>query len=296
MTKSIHKLIPDIYALVGGPNGITNLPPDMGDSIQGALAASLGPREPRRTLRLSGLGPRCPRALWYSVNRPELEEQLPSHARIKYAYGHIIEHLVIGLAKAAGHTVEGEQDEIRVDGVLGHRDCIIDGCIVDVKSAASRSFLKFKTGSIAEDDPFGYLDQVDAYVLGSVDDPRVVVKDRGYLLAVDKQLGHLALYEHRIRPTSIRKRIEEYSKVVELPEPPPCECGTELYGESGNVSLDTRASYNTYKHACNPNLRTFLYSTGPVYFTKVVKTPSYRGQPIPEVDKHGKLVYTHADV
>lgn len=291
--KSIHTLIPDIYALVGDPDGITNLPPDLGNSIQSALAGSLGPREPRRSLRLSGLGPRCPRALWYSVNRPELEEQLPSYARIKYAYGHIIEHLVIGLAKAAGHTVEGEQDEIVVDGILGHRDCIIDGCIVDVKSAASRSFLKFKTGSIAEDDPFGYLDQIDAYVLGSVDDPRVVVKDRGYLLAVDKQLGHLALYEHRIRPSNIRQRVAECKTLVSLPEPPPCQCGTTPDGESGNIRLDTKASYSNFKNHCFPKLRTFLYSDGPRYLTKVVKRPMYRGQPIPEVDKHGKFVQNH---
>lgn len=291
MTKSIHTLIPDIYALVGGPNGITNLPPNMGDNIQSALEASLGPREPRRSLRLSQLGPRCPRALWYSVNHPELEEQLPAYARIKYAFGHVVEHFVIGLAKAAGHTVEGEQDEIHVDGVLGHRDCIIDGVIVDVKSAASRSFLKFKTGSIAEDDPFGYLDQIDAYVLGSVDDPRVLVKDRGYLLAVDKQLGHLALYEHKIRPRTITERIRLYREIVQQPHEPDCSCEVVPDGESGNIKLGTKAAYSSYKHCCFPTLRTFLYSDGPRYLTKVVKQPSYRGQPIPEVDKHGKFVY-----
>lgn len=288
--KSIHTLIKDIYELVGGPNGVL-LPPDIGTDVQSALQASLGPREPRRSLRLSGLGPKCPRALWYSINHPELEEQLPAHARIKYAYGHIIEHLVIGLAKAAGHTVEGEQDEIHVDGVLGHRDCIIDGCIVDVKSAASRSFLKFRQGTIAEDDPFGYLDQIDAYVLGSVDDPRVVVKDRGYLLAVDKQLGHLALYEHKIRPGRIIERIQTYREIVQQPTMPDCTCGTTPDGEAGNIILDTRASYSTYKHCCFPSLRTFLYSDGPRYFTRVAKRPMYRGQPIPEVDKHGKIVY-----
>jgi hypothetical protein len=90
------------------------------------------------------------------VHHPELGEELPPQARIKYAYGHIIEHLIIELARAAGHEVVGEQDEITVDGILGHRDCVIDGCIVDVKSAASRSFLKFRDKTIAQDDPFGY--------------------------------------------------------------------------------------------------------------------------------------------
>ena len=291
MTKSIHTLIKDIYSLVGGPDGVI-LPPNLGTNVQDAVASSLGPREPRRALRLSQLGPRCPRALWYSVNHPELEEQLPPYARIKYAYGHIIEHLVIGLAKAAGHTVEGEQDAINVDGVLGHRDCIIDGCLVDVKSASSRGFLKFSQGTIAEDDPFGYLDQIDAYVLGSVDDPRVLVKDRGYLLAVDKTLGHLALYEHVIRPRQLTERIQLYREIVSQPHEPRCSCGVVKDGESGNLKLDTKASYSSYKHCCFPTLRTFLYSDGPRYLTKVVRRPQRAdGSFITEVDRFGKIVY-----
>jgi hypothetical protein len=289
--KSIYTLIPDIYSLVGGPNGITNLPPDLGGDIQKAVSASLGSRE-SRGLRLSGMGDKCPCALWYSVNHPELEEALPPYARIKYCYGHIIEHLIIALAKAAGHTVEGEQDEILLDGIRGHRDCIIDGCIVDVKSAATRSFAKFKVpasdpASIANDDPFGYLVQLDGYVVGSLADERVKVKDRGYLLAVDKQLGHLALYEHRIRERHVRERIGNYKQIVSSSQPPRCECKSVPDGKSGNLKLDTRASYSTYKYCCKPNLRTFLYADGPRYLTKVVREPNG----ITEVDSKGKVVY-----
>ena len=288
--KSIHTLIPDIYDLIGGPDGITNLPPDLGLDVADALQKSLGPQV-RRGLRLSAMGPRCPRALWYSVHKPELAERLPPEAKIKFCYGHIIEHLIIGLAKAAGHQVEGEQDEICLDGILGHRDCIIDGCIVDVKSASTPSFRKFRDKTIAEDDSFGYLDQLDGYVVGSVDDPRVTVKDRGYLLAVDKQLGHLALYEHEVRPQRIKLRIQQYKKIIECTEPPDCKCGTESDGESGNIKLDTAASYSSYKHICFPGLRTFLYSGGPRYLSKVVKYPKYKGVPLTEIDKHGNVVY-----
>lgn len=286
--KSIHELVPDIYKIVGGQN--VSLPSDLGINVQDALERSLNP-QPRRGLRLSGLGPTCPCALWYKVNHPELEEELPPYARIKYGYGHIIEHFIIGLAKAADHDVKGEQDELSVDGILGHRDCVIDGCIVDVKSAASRSFLKFKDGSIKEDDPFGYLDQLDAYLVGSMDDPLVTVKDRAYLLAVDKQLGHLALYEHHHRPRHIEQRISQYRDIVERSSPPACECETVPDGESGNIMLGTRASYSGFKHYCHPGLRTFLYSNGPRFLTKVVKRPMYRGVPILEVDKHGKYIY-----
>ena len=128
-------------------------------------------RAPR--LRLSQMGPRCPKALWYSIHHPELAEKLPTWAKFKYAYGHILEAFAIILAKEAGHDVTGEQDAIEVDGVIGHRDCVIDGCIVDVKSASSRSFQKFKTKTLAQDDPFGYLDQLDAYMAGSLEDPLV---------------------------------------------------------------------------------------------------------------------------
>ncbi len=285
-TKSILTLIPDIYSLVGGEHGITDLrTSDVGSDIARALQQSFGPREPRG-LRLSGLGPKCPRHLWHSINTPELAEPLPPYAKIKYAYGHIIEHLLLGLAKAAGHRVEGEQDELVVDGIVGHRDCVIDGAIVDVKSSSSRGFTKFKDKTLAQDDSFGYLDQLDAYLVGSLHDPLVTVKDRAYILAVDKTLGHLALYEHRLRERSIRERIAQYKRLVELPSPPPCECKTVPDGKSGNIKLDIQSSYSPYKNCCFPNLRTFLYASGPVYLTKVVRKPD-----VTEVDKHGRFVY-----
>lgn len=288
--KSIHTLIPDIYSLVGGEDGLTDaITSHMASDMARALQSSFGKHE-SRGLRLSGLGDKCPRALWYSINHPELAEPLPPYAKIKYAYGHIIEHLVIGLAKAAGHTVEGEQDEIIVDGILGHRDAVVDGAVVDFKSTATRSFVKFRDKTLAQDDPFGYLDQIDAYVLGSMDDPLVLIKDRGFIVAVDKQLGHVACYEHTIRPERLLERIRVYKEIVRQPSPPDCTCETENE-ENGNVTLGTTGSYSPYKYHCFPGLRTFIYSGGPKYLVKVVKRPMYRGIPLTEVDKAGKIVY-----
>lgn len=290
--KSINSLIPDIQKHIGGHHGISDLlASDMGVSIAKSLQGSFGVKQ-HRGLRLSGLGPKCPRHLWYSVRHPELAEPLPPDAYLKFAYGHIIEHLVIGLAKAAGHEVSGEQDEINLDGILGHRDCVIDGCIVDVKSASTLSFRKFRDKTIAEDDSFGYLDQLDGYIVGSMDDPVVTVKDRGYLLAVDKQLGHLALYEHKVRREHIKQRIQSYKEIVDLSEPPSCKCGTEADGESGNIKLDVPASYSSFKHYCFPGLRTFLYSGGPRYLVKVNRLPRNQYGPIPEINKEGKYVYS----
>lgn len=282
---NINYLIPDIYSFLGGEHGITDvLASDMGIDVSNAIKQSINPHE-RRGLRLSGLGSKCPRALWYSIHHPELAEPVPPYARIKFLYGHIIEHMVINLCKAAGHTVTGEQDELTVDGITGHRDCVIDGAVVDVKSTSSLGFKKFKDKTLAEDDGFGYLDQLDGYILGSQFDPLVTVKDRGYLLAVDKTLGHMCLYEHRLRETSIRERIKTHKEIVGRQHPPECACETET-DPAGNVRLGVRASYSAFKHHCFPGLRTFLYAKGPVFFSKVMKTPAYKGMPLKELTIH----------
>lgn len=287
---SIHFVVPDIYKLFGGANewfthGLaTELSQDISLRLREQLGRNRALEKPR--LRLSQMGPRCPKALWSSIYTPELAEALPPWAEIKFTYGHILEAYVLTLAKAAGHDVKGEQDEVILDGIVGHRDAVIDGCVVDVKSASSRSFEKFKSGSIATQDSFGYLDQLDGYVTASFEDPLVTVKDRGYLLAIDKTLGHLCLYEHITRPDNIRERIAVSKRIVDRSTPPACECKTVKDGESGNIKLDLKASYSNYKYCCFPKLRTFLYARGPVYLTKVIRTPD-----VMEIDKHGRAVY-----
>jgi hypothetical protein len=283
---SIYTLKTDIYEKI--KNDRNWFTPERSASFSANLEQALKPSAEERlpTLRLSKMGPCCPRQLWYSIHHPELAETIPGYAYIKFTYGHILEHLVIELAKAAGHEVCGEQDVLTVDGIKGHRDCVIDGCVVDVKSCSSRMFEKFKDKSIGKDDPFGYLDQLDGYLVGSNGDSVVQVKDRGYILAVDKTLGHIELYEHRVREDSIRKRIEHYKQIVGRNTPPSCECRCVPDGKSGNIKLDVKASYSAFKHSCFPHLRTFLYASGPVYLTKVVRVPN-----VIEVDKHGKIVY-----
>ena len=246
------------------------------------------------SLRLSSMGERCPRSLWASVHSPSVQEKFPAHVRIKFHFGDVIEAMAIALAKAAGHSVVGEQDEVIVDGVKGHLDCILDGCIVDVKSINSLGFQKIKAGQVAEDIFLrSYLDQLDGYLVGSLDDDRVTIKDRAYLWAIDKQMGHMCLYEHRIRENQIRDRIKSYKAIVALGNPPACTCGTIAEGISGNIKLDLKASYNPYKYFCFPGCRTFIYAGGkPQHLVKVVKTPSYQGRPLVEVDRDGKIVYT----
>jgi len=285
---NIYSLIPDIQKIVSTKGWMSpELSAEFSKEIATRLQGQFGTGNTRpASLRLSQMGPRCPRALWFSYHEPELAEPLPPWAEVKYAFGHVIEGLAIALAKASGHDVKGEQDEIRVDGIVGHRDCIIDGAVVDVKSTSTMGFKKFKEKTLAQDDPFGYLEQLDGYVVGSLEDPLVIVKDRGYLLAIDKQLGHMCLYEHRIREEHIRERIRLSKAIVQLDQPPACTCETVPDGKSGNYKLGVRASYNPYKWSCNPYIRCFLYADGPRYLTKVVRKPD-----VIEVDRFGKVVY-----
>jgi len=287
--NSIHRLIPDIYNIIRRKDGwfTDELAQTLSKEISLRLQKSFNEDKEARTLRISRLGNQCPCALWHSLHTPELAEPMPPWAEVKFAFGHILEALAISLAKASGHEVVGEQDEVCLDGVLGHRDCVIDGCIVDVKSCSSIAFKKFKDKTFSDaTDSFGYLTQLDGYVVASADDPLVSVKDKGYILAIDKTLGHMALYEHTVRPEHILQRIGEYKRIAEANICPNCQCGTREYGKSGNIALDVRASYSPYKYCCFPELRTFIYADGPVYLTKVVRKPD-----VLEVDKYGKPVF-----
>lgn len=249
------------------------------------MTIHFGERKEPPTLRLSKMGEMCPCHLWHSIHRPELAEQLPPEAVFKFSYGHTIEKMAIELARAAGHDVRGEQDELYAFGIKGHRDCVLDGCIVDVKSCSKHMYEKFERKAIAYDDPFGYLSQLDGYLVGSADDDLVQVKDRAYIWYIDKTLGKMGLYEHVLREQFIRRRIEEHKRIAGLSKAPACQCDTRAHGESGNVQLGVKSSYSPFKHVCFPHLRTFLYKERdglkPVYLTKVVRTPD-----VPELTLH----------
>lgn len=287
---NIRTLVPDIQELLTRKSGWFT--PEIADSFCKITSQSLQdqfkPRLNKPTLRLSQMGNRCPRALWYSIHHPELAQPFEPWTENKFAFGHIVEAWALALIKAAGHEVTGEQNELRVDDIVGHRDCVVDGCILDVKSVTSRGIRKYQDGTLGENDLFGYLEQLDGYICGSLADPLVRVKDKGYILAIDKQLGHMAIYEHEFREDHIRNRIRTYKEIVSRSRVPTCECRTIPEGKSGNIGLDVRASYDNFKFQCFPDLRTFIYSAGPVYLTKVARTPD-----VLEVDRQGQPVYSN---
>mgnify|MGYP003119666918 FL=1 len=193
--KKIDTLVKDIYKTVEGKGGWTSL---IGESFGKGLATTANqrfsePQKPRGYLSLSSVGTPCDRKLWYKINKPKVGEPLRPNTLLKFFYGDMIEELALSLAKASGHKVEGMQDRLDVHGVKGHRDAVIDGMTVDVKSCSSYAFKKFKEGRLREDDPFGYISQLSSYVYAGKDDPLVTNKTQGAFLAVDKQNGHVCL-------------------------------------------------------------------------------------------------------
>jgi CRISPR/Cas system-associated exonuclease Cas4 (RecB family) len=271
--KQLSTLVQDIYDLLGSGHKCNqdNLA-SLGTAITQSVEKVLG-EDSTPSLRMSNIGSKCDRKLWYTVNAPESAEPLRPEVRFKFAFGHILEELVLFLAKEAGHSVEGTQDTLTIAGVKGHRDAVVDGVLVDVKSASSYSFKKFENGLTEEDDAFGYLDQLGAYLYASKDDPKVVHKDRAAFIAVDKTLGHITV---DVQPNTYK----DYSKLVELKkavvsqkEPPPRAFSDEPDGKSGNRKLGTQCSYCSFKQTCWPGMSTYIYSNGPRFLTKVVREP-----------------------
>lgn len=234
------------------------------------------------TLRMSQMGQPCKKKLWYSINQPGGGSSLPPSTKFKFLYGDILEDLLISLAIAAGHKVEGMQDTLEVEGIKGHRDCVIDGVTVDVKSASSYAFKKFASGGLREDDPFGYISQLSSYVYAGRDNEVESHPTLGAFLVVDKQNGTICLDMYDFGP-ELDTKVEEFQKIKEVvsqPEAPERSFTDEPDGKSGNRKLCVQCSYCDYKSSCWPELRTFLYSNGPKFLTKVASVPK-----VPEVVK-----------
>lgn len=223
---------------------------------------------------MSNVGKPCERQLYYSVNNQEEATPLRPEAHFKFAYGDLVELLMLFLAEAAGHTVEGTQDTQEIEGIKGHRDAVIDGVIVDVKSASSYSFKKFKEGNLAENDSFGYVGQIQSYLYAGQDDPVVTDKERAAFFVADKTLGHLCLDIHPRQKIPYDQIYRHKKDMVVKPAPPPRGFDPVPEGKSGNEKLGVNCSYCDFKSKCYPNARTFLYSSGPVTLTTVVREPN----------------------
>lgn len=215
-----------------------------------------------------------PRKLWYTMNRPEVKENLRPEVQFKFLYGDILEELILPLIEESGHTVEARQEEVTINGLKGHIDAIIDGMLIDVKSANTRAFTKWKDGSFVKNDPFGYLDQLHLYLTALQDDDRLTHKNEAGWIVIDKELGHVILRTMRFPSRNYHAEIDNKRAMLTSSEPPE-RCYSDVIDRNGvNRKLDIQCMYCQFKQECWPSLRVFLYSNGPVYLTKVVKAPN----------------------
>lgn len=281
MSKTIHTLVNDIYRLMETKEAEESVDVEaeiekFGENMKTLMRTEFGRKRIRdsRTLRLSNIG-RDDRVLWNVVNGTEKEAIQPA-TYIKFMYGHLIEEMLLFLTRMAGHSVTDEQKVCEVEGIKGHMDCKIDGIVIDVKSASSFGFKKFKDGTLAMDDAFGYVDQIKAYAHACGE------TEFGWL-AMDKANGHLAVLKYDLEDTQapiykyikgdIRERIRHVKKLVGLSEPETFCSDSVPDGKSGNIKLGIKCSYCQYKKHCYPEVRKFAYSYGPKFLINVENEP-----------------------
>ena len=279
--KKLDTLVEDIYdklSVLGDGESLDvseEVLDEFGNSMKEALRhwANPTPRD-TETLRMSNIGKPL-RQLWYDLKSEGEETQpLEPHLFIRFLYGHILEEVMLFLVKLAGHKVTDEQKEVKVSGVHGHMDCKIDGEVIDIKTASSFAIRKFKNGTLAEDDPFGYLAQLSAYETAEK------TKAGGFLV-LNKESGEITLH----RPSFIdkphaRNKIREVKKAIKLDNPPELCYNPVPEGKAGNMKLPRGCTYCRHKNECHKDandgkgLRVFKYSKGLMYLTKVEKEPN----------------------
>tara|TARA_R100000951_G_scaffold101356_2_gene92750 strand:- start:992 stop:1879 length:888 start_codon:yes stop_codon:yes gene_type:complete len=276
----IDTLIKDIYTML--EEGINTEQRDnwslmcqFSDSIRDSVSQAIkeGQREKSQaSLRMSQIGKKD-RMLWYDIKSDIKPTDINGSTKIKFIYGHMLESLLMLLTQLAGHKITENQKEVTVEGVKGHKDCRIDGMLVDIKSASPYAFKKFKDNTLHNDDPFGYIDQISGYAEAGND-------NKAAFLAIDKSSGELALTNvdsvHMINATD---RIKHLKNVLSSDIKPERCYSDEPDGKSGNKKLAIGCVFCQYKKDCwsdanNGNgLRAFKYANGNRYLTQVHKIP-----------------------
>ena len=265
--KTIDTLVEDINTLVG--SGTKN--PDKGalfafastvmDSVRRQLYVSSMERR-AGSLRMSNIGKPCTRSLWYDINGDKDAELLRPETKIKFMMGDIVEALLIYLAQEAGHKVTNQQAEIEIEGIKGHIDSFIDGELVDIKSSSSYGMKKFKNGTLPDDDPFGYIDQISGYA-------NAFKKKQATFVAFDKSTGEIATYTHT-KLSDTAAKIKKVKADTSMEEPPERAFAAVHDKQSGGKKLGVNCSYCSHKSTCwaVPGIDTKFRSGRPVFLVK----------------------------
>jgi len=278
--KKLDTLVEDIYDKLSVLSDGESLNIDdktidaFGESMKEVLSHWANPK-PRDsgTLRMSNIG-KPMRQLWYDMrSESKTTERIKPSVFIKFLYGHLLEEVLLMLIKIAGHEVTDEQKEVSVSGIKGHMDCVIDGEVIDIKTASGFAFKKFYNKTLAEDDIFGYLAQLAGY-------EAAMGTNKGGFLAMNKESGEIALY----RPDSfdkpdIKKKIKTVKKLIKVDTPPELCYNPVPDGAAGNMQIARGCTWCRHKFECHADsnkgkgLRVFKYSNKYSYLTRVVKEP-----------------------
>jgi len=268
--KTIDTLVPDIYKFISGevPAATTN------NNVSVSYDKWMNPRSSAREkniLYFSEVGDPCPRRLWYKYNSPDIAEKHDGNTLLKFFYGDILEELVLNVAEDAGHSVTSKQERVLYevgDGwyVRGRIDAVIDGVVVDVKSTTKYGEEKFKNN--LQEDPFGYYQQLNGYATA-------LGYDHAGFVTIQKELGHINYYPIEVNKALFKLQADHAVETVSqaTPDSIPRLDPVPASKTSKNSKLCTSCSYCPYKKECWPEMRTFLYASGPEFLVNVVDVP-----------------------
>jgi hypothetical protein len=262
--------VPDIYSLIGG--GIA--PATANNNVSVSYDKWFNPRSSEREkniLYFSEVGDPCPRRLWYKYNTPEGAEKHDGNTLLKFFYGDILEELVLNVAEDAGHSVTSKQERVLYEVgngwyVRGRIDAIIDNVVVDVKSTTKFGEEKFKNN--LQEDPFGYYQQLNGYATA-------LNYDTAGFVTIQKELGHINYYPIEVNKGLFKLQADHAVEAVSLDKPDTIKRMDSVPASktSKNKKLCTACSYCPYKKQCWPEMRTFLYASGPEFLVDVVDVP-----------------------
>jgi hypothetical protein len=278
--KDLRDLVPSIYTELEKLSDGTPLPltdADIDKTVEGlreALKSWARPSVRNRefTLRMSNIG-KPTRQLWFEKRDKNANNSINGSTQVKFLYGHMLEEIALMLVRMVGYSVTDEQKEVDVNGVLGHMDCKINGEVVDVKTASRFAFNKFRHGTLAEDDPFGYLGQLAGY-------EEAEGTEHGGFFVINKESGELCMYQpDDFDKPIITDKISKTIKALDLDSKPELCYNPIPDGKKGNIKLPKGCNWCKYKFECHKGsnggegLRGFRYSNGMTYLTHVEVEP-----------------------
>ena len=234
--KTIDTLVDDIYGVIAGGSP----PATSNNKVDISYDKWFNPRDRTReekVLYFSEVGDPCPRRLWYKYNTPTIGVKPDGRALLKFFYGDMLEELVLNVAEDAGHKVEKKQERAIYE--------IGDGWIVR-----------------------GRIDAI-------IDNVCVDVKSVTKFSEVKFANGLKDYYPIEVNKTLFKLQAESSAEIAGLEAPDVLKRLDPVPASktSKNSKLCTSCSYCNFKKECWPEMRTFLYSSGPEFLVNVVDTP-----------------------